>query len=43
LESKKGFNFLISRVIYNNSDQGASAILGLKPPSAYSMGEITEP
>ena len=43
LEAPDGFNFLISRVAYNNSDKGAAAILGLKPPSVYSMGAITEP
>ena len=40
---KKGFTFLISQVEFDYSASGATATLQLKPPSAYTTGEVIEP
>jgi prophage tail gpP-like protein len=41
--TKTGFTFLITRVEYDYSKDGAKAVLQLKPPSVYSPGKISEP
>lgn len=43
LEAPTGFNFLIVTVAYKYDNKGTSAILGLKPPYAYTIGELNEP
>lgn len=40
---KKGFTFLISQVEYESGQNGSIANLQLKPPTAYTTGEIIEP
>jgi prophage tail gpP-like protein len=40
---KKGFTFLISQVEYDYTTTGTTAVLSLKPPTAYTTGVIEEP
>ena len=41
--SSDGFNFLITKVEFKNQERGQAATLSLKPPYAYTIGDITEP
>jgi prophage tail gpP-like protein len=43
LDVADGFIFLITRVEFSYDSGGATATLSLKPPSAYTLGDITEP
>jgi prophage tail gpP-like protein len=38
-----GFTFLINQVLYDFTDKGTTAILNLKPPSMYELGDFEEP
>jgi prophage tail gpP-like protein len=43
LEAPTGFDFLITSVEYKYENKGTLAILNLKPPYAYTIGELSEP